>query len=75
MVGPLLAFIDQERRRDDRQIVVLIPVIVPERLRYRILHNQIDVVLTAALRTRTDVVVARVGMPLRPEDANPGPER
>jgi sensor domain CHASE-containing protein len=33
-------------------------------LRYRILHNQIDRVLSAALRTRTDVVVARVAMPL-----------
>ena len=68
VVGPLLSFIDQERRRDDRQIVVLIPVVVPEHLRYRILHNQIDVVLSAALRRRTDVVVARVRMPLRAED-------
>jgi hypothetical protein len=52
--------------------VVLIPVVVPEHLRYRILQNQIDLVLTAALRTRTDVVVARVRMPLRAEGANPG---
>ncbi len=75
VVGPLLAFIDQERRRGDCQIVVLIPVVVPERLRYRILHNQIDVVLSAALRTRTDVVVARVRMPLRPQGADPGVDR
>jgi hypothetical protein len=45
--------------------VVLIPVVVPEHFRFRILHNQIDHVLSAALRTRTDVVVARVPMPLR----------
>jgi amino acid transporter len=71
VVGPILAFIDEARRHDDHQIVVLIPVVVPEHLRYRILHNQIDVVLTAALRSRTDVVVARVGMPLRAEGENP----
>jgi hypothetical protein len=55
--------------------VVLIPVLVPEHLRYRILHKQIDVVLTAALRTRTDAVVARIRMPLRAEGANPGVQR
>ena len=32
--------------------------------RYRILHNQIDLVLSAALRSRTDVVVARVALPM-----------
>lgn len=71
VVGPILAFIDEARRQDDRQIVILIPVVVPAHLRYRILHNQIDVVLTAALRTRTDVVVARVRMPLRAAGENP----
>ena len=65
VVQPIIAFIDGARERDDRQIVVLIPVVVPEHLRYRILHNQIDHVLSAALRTRTDVVVARVRMPLQ----------
>jgi hypothetical protein len=38
--------------------------------RYRILHNQIDVVLSAALRTRPDIVVARVPMPLGTFTAN-----
>jgi hypothetical protein len=38
---------------------------VPSRIRYRLLHNQIDLVLTAALRRRADVVVARVRMPLQ----------
>jgi amino acid transporter len=65
VVQPIVAFIDEARASDNRQIVVLIPVVVPEHLRYRILHNQIDHVLSAALRTRTDVVVARVRMPLR----------
>ena len=66
VVQPIVEFIDEARGRDDRQIVVLIPVVVPDRLRYRILHNQIDQVLSAALRTRTDVVVARVRMPIQP---------
>jgi amino acid transporter len=64
VVGPIIALIDELRQRNDKQIVVLIPVVIPDRLRYRILHNQIDRVLSAALRTRTDVVVARVAMPL-----------
>jgi amino acid transporter len=64
IVEPIVAFIDQERAKDDRQIVVLIPMVMPGRLRYRLLHNQIDLVLSAALRKRTDVVVARVQMPL-----------
>jgi hypothetical protein len=33
-----------------------------------VLHNQIDLVLSRALRSRTDLVVARVAMPLEPED-------
>ena len=69
VVGPIVAFIDEARARSDQQIVVLIPVVVPEHFRHRILHNQIDVVLSAALRTRTDVVVARVPM-LHPQVGN-----
>ncbi len=64
IVDPIVAFIDEARRHGDRQVVVLIPRVVPTRFRYTILHNQIDRVLTHALRTRTDVVVARVAMPL-----------
>jgi amino acid transporter len=64
VVQPIVAFIDEQREQSDRQIVVLIPVVVPRRLRYRLLHNQIDRVLTAALRNRTDLVVARVRMSL-----------
>jgi hypothetical protein len=65
VVDPIVAFIDHAREESDQQIVVLIPVVAPEHLRHRLLHNQIDVVLSAALRTRTDVVVARVKMPIR----------
>jgi amino acid transporter len=61
---PLVAFIDQHRGQHDKQIVVLIPVVFPDRLRYEFLHNHYDLVLTAALRDRPDVVCARIGMPL-----------
>ncbi|HEY3810740.1 MAG TPA: amino acid permease, partial [Acidimicrobiales bacterium] len=64
VVDPIVALIDELREERREQIVVLIPVVVPARVRYRLLHNQIDLVLSAALRSRTDVVVARVGMPL-----------
>jgi amino acid transporter len=66
VVEPVVAFIDEARARSDQQIVVLIPVVVPDHLRYVILHNQMDKVLSTALRSRTDVVVARVPMHLEP---------
>ena len=59
VVGPIVEFID-ELCLHTQPVMVLIPVVVPDRLRYRILHNQVDVVLSAALRGRPDVVVARV---------------
>ena len=65
IVQPIVEFIDELRERHaDDQIVVLILVIRPDKLRYRILHNQIDLILSRALRSRTDVVVARVSVPL-----------
>ena len=64
VVEPIVAFIDEARKDSSQQIVVLIPVVIPEHFRFRILHNQMDHVLSAALRTRTDVVVARVPMPV-----------
>ncbi len=75
VVRPIVAFIDEAREDSSQQIVVLIPVVVPEHVRYRILHNQVDRVLSAALRTRTDVVIARVPMPVQvpPSDVGPSP--
>jgi amino acid transporter len=58
MGGPILAFIDQLREQRTEQIVVLIPVAVPDRLRYAFLQNHFELVLTRALRYRPDVVVA-----------------
>lgn len=58
MGGPILAFIDQLREEHTEQIVVLIPVAVPDRLRCGFLQNHFELVLTRALRYRPDVVVA-----------------
>ena len=65
VVQPIVSFIDEARLDSGQQIVVLIPVVVPEHIRYRILHNHMDRVLSLALRTRTDVVIARVPMPVQ----------
>jgi amino acid transporter len=74
VVDPIVAFIDALRVHTDDQIVVLIPVIIPARFRYRFLHNQIDLVLSSALRSRSDVVVARVTMPLSELEAGTLPQ-
>jgi len=68
VAGPIVAFIDELRERHNEQIVVLIPVVLPGQLRYRILHNHLDRVLSVALQTRADIVVARVPMPLHLAD-------
>jgi hypothetical protein len=66
-VQPILDLVDQLRAESECQLVVLIPSVIPERLRYRLLHNQLDLALTSALRRRPDVVVARVPMPIGSE--------
>jgi Amino acid permease len=67
VIDPIVALVDELRREDDLQVVVLIPVVIPDRLRYRLLHNQIDLALASELRRRPDVVVARVPLPLHPD--------
>jgi amino acid transporter len=67
---PLVAFIDQLCEHHDKQIVVLIPVILPDKLRYEFLHNHYDLVLSAALRGHPDVVCARISMPLELADGD-----
>jgi hypothetical protein len=69
VVQPIVALIDELRARHDEQIVVLIPVVIPSKLRYRFLHNQIDLVLSSALRSRSDVVVARVPFAISDEES------
>ena len=75
IVDPIIDFIDDLLEHTDDQIVVLIPVVIPVHLRYRFLHNQIDLVLSAALRSRSDVVVGRVTLPvsqIAAEEVAPG---
>jgi amino acid transporter len=67
VVQPIVAFIDDLRQRQEEQIMVLIPVAIPDRVRYLFLHNHIDLVLERALRARTDVVICRVQVPLQGE--------
>jgi hypothetical protein len=75
VVEPIVRFIDGTREEHPNdQIVVLIPVIRPDKFRYRLLHNQIDIVLSRALRSREDVIVARVSVPLEPESASAAPQ-
>ncbi len=76
IVQPIVRFVDELRANiKGCQVVVLIPVVIPERLRYRLLHNQVDLVLASQLRRREDVVVARVPMPIRAsEDAAQPPD-
>jgi hypothetical protein len=66
VVEPLLSYIDTTCQQHTDQIVVLIPTIIPPKLRYRLLHNHLDLVLSTALRSRPGVIVARVSMPLEP---------
>jgi hypothetical protein len=61
---PIVAFVDRLRRHCNEPVIVLIPVALPDRLRYRFLHNHVDLVLTRELRYRPDVVVARVPVPV-----------
>ena len=68
IVQPIVRLVDELRERKDRQVVVLIPVVIPEKLRYRLLHNQVDLALATELRRRPDVVVARVPMPILPSE-------
>jgi len=74
MAGPVVTFIDKLREQHDQQIVVLIPVVRPDHLRDRLLHNQIDLVLTRALRSRADVIQTRVTIPLESRDDGAGPK-
>jgi len=47
---PIVGFVDRLRRHCNEPVIVLIPVALPDRLRYRFLHNHVDLVLTRELR-------------------------
>jgi amino acid transporter len=64
VAAPILAFLDELHAQREEQIVVLIPVAVPDRARYRLLQNHYDLVLSNALRDRPYIIAARVPMSL-----------
>jgi hypothetical protein len=59
LVQPIVDYV-RRAARDGRQIAVLIPEVEPRHRRYRVLQNQRGLLLAAALRARTDVVVCVV---------------
>ncbi len=64
---PLLRYIGSLKPSPTRRVVMLIPILVPRRFWHRALHNHLDLVLSAALRRRRHVVVARLTLPLHDE--------
>jgi len=60
VVRPLLRFIGTVDRRTNQRVLVLIPEVVPEHATAELLHNRISLLLAAALRRRTDVVVSLI---------------
>ena len=64
---PLLRYIGSLKPSASHRMVVLIPVVLPRRFWHRLLHNHLDLVLSAALQRRPHVVVARLPLALRRE--------
>jgi amino acid transporter len=59
LVAPIVGFVENQLKRG-RHVTVLIAEVEPTKRRYQLLHNQRGLVLAAALRSRTDAVVATV---------------
>lgn len=75
VAGPILAFVNQLCEESDQQVVVLIPVAVPDRRRYWFLHNHYDrVIADMLLRHRPDVITARVPVPIHPAERRTRPQ-
>jgi amino acid transporter len=74
VVRPIVRFAESLEKRPGRRTLVLIPEIVPNRPWQAFLHNQMGVILTQALRSHTDLTVARlpIHVPEADEGGNPG---
>ena len=59
LVTPIVGYV-QHQLDAGRQVTVLLAEVEPRRRRYQLLHNQRGLVLAAALRSRTDAVIAVV---------------
>jgi amino acid transporter len=69
VAAPIVGLVDELVNESRCMLVVLVPVVHPDRVRYRLLHNHLDLVLVSALRTREDVVVTKVPMAVHTLDA------
>jgi hypothetical protein len=65
LVTPLVDYV-RDQMGSGREVIVLLAEVQPRRRRYEILHNQRGMLLAAALRARTDAVVATVAYRLTP---------
>ena len=61
VVPPVMALV-RSQLQQGRHVTVLLGQVEPRRRRYRILHNQRGLLLAAALRIRTDAIVATLVM-------------
>ena len=57
LVPPMITYV-RTQMQQGRHVTVLLAQVEPTRRRYRILHNQRGLILAAALRVRTDAVIA-----------------
>jgi amino acid transporter len=57
LVAPIVGYV-QHQIDTGRQVTVLLAEVEPRKRRYQLLHNQRGLILAAALRSRTDAVVA-----------------
>lgn len=60
LARPITRFVTHHEQRFQGQVVVLIPEVLPRRWRHRLLHNHMELLLTAALRRNTGALIARV---------------
>lgn len=58
VLRPMLRYV-RKSRAVHHSILVLIPTVIPRRRRHRLLHNQLDVALSATLAREPGVIVAR----------------
>jgi amino acid transporter len=59
LVAPIVGFVENQLN-SGRHVTVLIAEVEPRKRRHQLLHNQRGLVLAAALRARTDAIVATV---------------
>jgi hypothetical protein len=64
LVAPIVGYVHNQIS-GGRHVTVLLAEVEPRQRRYQILHNQRGLILAAALRARTDAVVATIPFRLR----------